>query len=101
MNAIRISASSLLGFVITFGLVFVMFKLIDSGNDELDDEKTIKIPDFLHIERELTENMKKTEVDKPDEPETPPPEIPEDQIDFEVPDNAVTVSYTHLRAHET
>ena len=65
MNPIRISVSSLLGLVITFGLVFVMFKLIDSGNTDLDDGKTIKIPDFLHIERELTENMKKTEVDKP------------------------------------
>ena len=64
MNAIRISVSSLLGLVITFGLVFVMFKLIDSGNDELDDEKTIKIPDFLHIERELTENMNKTETEE-------------------------------------
>ena len=92
MNAIRLSLSSVLGLFITFGLVFVMFKLIDSGNKEMDEEKAIKIPDFLHVERELTENVKKTEVEKPDEPETPPPDIPEDQIEFEVPDNAVSMA---------
>ena len=92
MNAIRLSLSSVLGLFITFGLVFVMFKLIDSGNKDMDEEKAIKIPDFLHVERELTENVKKTEVEKPDEPETPPPDIPEDQIEFEVPDNAVSMA---------
>ena len=92
MNAIRLSLSSVLGLFITFGLVFVMFKLIDSGNKDMDEEKAIKRPDFLHVERELTENVKKTEVEKPDEPETPPPDIPEDQIEFEVPDNAVSMA---------
>ena len=92
MNAIRLSLSSVLGLFITFGLVIVMFKLIDSGNKDMDEEKAIKIPDFLHVERELTENVKKTEVEKPDEPETPPPDIPEDQIEFEVPDNAVSMA---------
>ena len=92
MNAIRLGLSSVLGLFITFGLVFVMFKLIDSGNKDMDEEKAIKIPDFLHVERELTENVKKTEVEKPDEPETPPPDIPEDQIEFEVPDNAVSMA---------
>ena len=92
MNAIRLSLSSVLGLFITFGLVFVMFKLIDSGNKDMDEEKAIKIPDFLHVERELTENVKKTDVEKPDEPETPPPDIPEDQIEFEVPDNAVSMA---------
>jgi len=92
MNAIRLSLSSVLGLFITFGLVFVMFKLIDSGNKDMDEEKAIKIPYFLHVERELTENVKKTEVEKPDEPETPPPDIPEDQIEFEVPDNAVSMA---------
>ena len=92
MNAIILSLYSVLGLFITFVLVFVMFKLIDSGNKDMDEEKAIKIPDFLHVERELTENVKKTEVEKPDEPETPPPDIPEDQIEFEVPDNAVSMA---------
>ena len=51
MNAIRLSLSSILGLFITFGLVFVMFKLIDSGNKDMDEEKAIKITDFLHVVR--------------------------------------------------
>ena len=53
-----------------------MYKLIDSGNKELDDQEGIKIPDFIHVDRDRTENNKMTEVEKPDEPEEMP-EIPE------------------------
>ena len=92
MTGLRVGVSAALGLMVTLGLVFLMFKLIDSGSKELDEGDIIKIPDFLHVERELTENTKKTDVEKPDEPETPPPEIPEDKIDFEVPDNAVSMA---------
>ncbi|MBT7563169.1 energy transducer TonB [Porticoccaceae bacterium] len=92
MTGLRVGVSAALGLMVTLGLVFLMFKLIDSGSKELDEGDIIKIPDFLHVERELTENAKKTDVKKPDEPETPPPEIPEDKIDFEVPDNAVSMA---------
>ena len=40
----------------------------------------------------LTENAKETNVEKPDEPETPPPEIPEETQDFDIPDNAVNMA---------
>ncbi len=92
MAAIRIGISGVLGLAITFGLVMLMYKLIDSGSKELDEGEAFKIPDFLHVEREVEENAKKTEVVKPDEPETPPPELPEDQLDVEVPDNAVSMA---------
>jgi protein TonB len=92
MAAIRIGISGVLGLAITFGLVMLMYKLIDSGSKELDEGEAFKIPDFLHVEREVEENAKKTEVVKPEEPESPPPELPEDQLDVEVPENAVNMS---------
>jgi protein TonB len=69
-----------------------MYKLIDSGNKDMDDKETIKIADFLHVDRQLTENAKQTQVEKPEDPETPPPEIPEDNIEFEVPENAISMA---------
>ena len=81
----------MLGVLVTLGLVFVMFKLIDSGNRELDDQEAFKIPDFLHVERDRTENAKMTEVEKPDEPEEMP-DIPEEQLEFEVPENVVKMA---------
>ena len=92
MVAIRIGISGALGILVTLSLVILMYKLIDSGVNELDEKEGIKIPDFLHVERETTTNAKKTEVKKPDDPEPPPPDIPQDQIDIEVPDSAVNIS---------
>ncbi len=91
MAGLRVGVSGALGVLVTLGLVFVMYKLIDSGNKELDNQEGIKIPDFLHVERDRTENAKMTEVEKPDEPEEMP-DIPEEQMDFEVPDNVVNMA---------
>ena len=91
MDGLRIGVSGALGVLVTLGLVFVMYKLIDSGNKELDDQEGIKIPDFIHVDRDRTENNKMTEVEKPDEPEEMP-EIPEQQLEFEAPENVVNMS---------
>ena len=91
MDGLRVGVSAVLGVLVTLSLVFVMFKLIDSGNKELDDQEGIKIPDFLHVERDRTENAKMTEVEKPDEPEEMP-DIPEEQMEFEAPENVVNMA---------
>ena len=91
MTGYRVGVSAVLGVLVTLSLVFVMFKLIDSGNKDMDEQPAYKIPDFLHVERERTENNKMTEVDKPDEPEEMP-DIPEEQIEFEAPENVVNMA---------
>jgi protein TonB len=91
MTGYRVGVSAVLGVLVTLSLVFVMFKLIDSGNKDMDEQPAYKIPDFLHVERERTENAKVTEVDKPDEPEEMP-DIPEEQIEFEAPENVVNMA---------
>ena len=91
MTGYRVGVSAILGVLVTLSLVFVMFKLIDSGNKDMDEQPAYKIPDFLHVERDRTENTKKTEVDKPDEPEEMP-DIPEEQIEFEAPENVVNMA---------
>ncbi|MDE0746170.1 MAG: TonB family protein [Porticoccaceae bacterium] len=88
----RIGISAVLGMAATFGLVMLMYTLIDSGSKDLDEGPTIKIPDFLHVDRDVSENVKKTEVEKPEDPETPPPEIPEENLEFEIPDNVVSMA---------
>ena len=92
MDVMRTGISAGLGLLTTFGLVMLMYKLIDSGSKELDEGPNIKIPDFLHVDRDVSENVKKTEVEKPEDPETPPPEIPEENLEFEIPDNVVSMA---------
>ena len=91
MVGYRVGVSAVLGVVVTLSLVFVMFKLIDSGNKDLDEQPAYKIPDFLHVERDRTEKAKMTEVEKPDEPEDMP-DIPEEQVEFEAPENVVNMA---------
>ena len=91
MVGYRVGVSAVLGVVVTLSLVFVMFKLIDSGNKDLGEQPAYKIPDFLHVERDRTENAKMTEVEKPDEPEDMP-DIPEEQVEFEAPENVVNMA---------
>ena len=91
MAILRLGTSALLGIMVTFFLIVLMFKLIDSGNKEMDEKESIKIADFLHVERERTTNAKVAEIEKPDEPE-PPPELPDDNIEFETPENMVSMA---------
>ena len=91
MAMLRLGTSAILGLMVTFSLIVLMFKLIDSGNKEMDEKEAIKIADFLHVERERTTNEKVAEIEKPDEPE-PPPELPDDNIEFETPENMVSMA---------
>jgi protein TonB len=91
MAGLRVGVSAVLGVLVTLGLVLVMYKLIDSGNKEINDQEAFKIPDFLHVERDRTENAKVTEVEKPDDPEEMP-DIPEQQMEFEAPENLVNMA---------
>ena len=91
MAILRLGTSAILGLMVTFSLIVLMFKLIDSGNREMDEKEAIKIADFLHVERERTTNEKVAEIEKPDEPE-PPPELPDDNIEFETPENMVSMA---------
>jgi len=56
MDVMRIGISAVLGMAATFGLVMLMYTLIDSGSKDLDEGPTIKIPDFLHVDRDVSEN---------------------------------------------
>ena len=49
MAVIRVGISAALGMLVTFALIILMYKLIDSGSKELDEGDIIKIPDFLPV----------------------------------------------------
>ena len=92
MAVIRVAISAALGVLVTFALIILMYKLIDSGNKDLDEKEAIKIPEFVQVDRDLTENVKQTQIEKPEDPDTPPPDLPDDNIEFEVPENAISMA---------
>ena len=47
MAAIRVGISAALGVLVTFALIILMYKLIDSGNKDLDEKKRLKFQTFF------------------------------------------------------
>jgi protein TonB len=73
-NVIKIIIGAALAFVVTVGLFVIMFTLIKSANHKIDDEAATKIADFSmpDVDIDVVTDVK---VEKPDEPEEPPPEL--------------------------
>lgn len=92
----RIGFSFIPGAVITFLLLVLMFTLIFTANTKLDEQEVRKIADIFQPERQVEENTKEAKVEKPDEPETPPPALPDVQERFEVPANALSMAAPKL-----
>jgi len=97
MNVVsRIGFSFIAGVVITFLLLVLMFTLVVTGNQKLDEQPARKIADIFQPEREVEENVKESKVEKPEDPETPPPDVPQAQEKFDVPENAISMAAPRL-----
>jgi protein TonB len=88
---IRKILPALLGVIITFLLVMLMYQLIDSSDIEIDEQSPVKIPTTVHKDREITENVKSFEVEKLAKPVVPPV-TPDLDNDIEVPDTTVVIT---------
>lgn len=94
--ASRLSISFIPGALITFALLVLMFTLIATGSQKLDESEARKIADIFQPEREISENIKEIKAEKPDDPEQPPPELPDVREDFDLPDNVVSMAAPKL-----
>jgi periplasmic protein TonB len=92
MKIARFGISTILGIAITFGLFVLMYTLIEAGFEEKNEEEARKIADIWQPERELTENVKENKPEKPEDPAEPPPDIPEQEMDVDVPKNALSIA---------
>ena len=80
-----------LGVIVTFLLVMLMYQLIDSGDIEVDEEPSVSLPEVIHDDRDVTENVKTFEIDKLQEPVVQPV-TPDLENDIEVPDTKVVIT---------
>jgi protein TonB len=83
MNLVRLVIAAVLAVVVTSGLFFLMFALIEMGDKKLDESPAQKIADITMPETEIETNIKEAKPEKPEDPEEPPPDVPEQQIDFD------------------
>ena len=70
-----------LAFVVTASLIILMVALIEYGEEKMDNEKRIKMPDIFMPETELMVNREVQKPEKPQVDEQPPPDIPQQDFD--------------------
>jgi protein TonB len=80
-----------LGVIVTFLLVMLMYQLIDSSDIEVDEERPPSLPEVVHDDRDVTENVKTFEIEKLQEPVVQPV-TPDLENDIEVPDSTVVIT---------
>jgi protein TonB len=92
MQVARTSMSMGLGLIVAFALFVLMSALIDMGDTELDTSKAIKIADFTMPDTDIQENLEDELPDKPEDVETPPPEVESQEMELDSPDTALNLS---------
>lgn len=92
MNILKIVVAAALAAATTAGLIFLMHFLIAMNVTEPKEGDDFKVVDIHMPDREITTQYDTEQAVKPDDPENPPPEMPE--MDFDTPDlnpNAVNM----------
>ena len=92
MQTQRFGLSLVLGAIVAFLLFVLMAQLIRMGDAELDNSADIKIADITMPDTEIEAKLDEELPDKPDEVEAPPPEMEAQDLEVDVPDNALNVS---------
>ncbi len=95
----RLVVGFMLGTVVTFFLVALMYFLILNNDTALDEQAARKISDIWQPDRKISENIKQVKPEKPDQPDEPPPELPDQNVDIEMDLNAVSIAAPALNAN--
>lgn len=97
-RGVRLSLAAILGIVVAFFLTVLMYLLILTSDSELDEQPGRKISDIWQPERAVTENIKEVKPEKVDEPDKPPPELPQQQTDIEMDLDAVSIASPSMQS---
>lgn len=92
MNYIRLLIGASLAFVVTGALFLLMPTLIEMSDKVLDDRKSRRITDITMPERQIEANVREVKPDKPKDPEEPPPEMEQQQLDTNISPEAINIT---------
>lgn len=79
--ATRLVLGTLFAVVVTAGLLWTMQYLISTGENELGDDKSIRLVDFVRLKRSEFVNRREIKPEKPPAPEAPPETPPTPKLD--------------------
>lgn len=76
----RYAASVAAGLIVTFGLLYGMQLMIETGREVVTDPKLIRLADFVRVERTAVVETRERKLERPPEPERRP-EAPRPDLD--------------------
>jgi len=85
---VRYLISIVSGVAVTFGLLFLMQFLIETGESALTDPQKRYFLDFVRVKKQEIVNIEEPKPEKPPKPQQPPPDTPppsQDDIDPNAP----------------
>jgi protein TonB len=85
---VRYIISIVSGVAVTFGLLFLMQFLIETGESALTDPQKRYFLDFVRVKKQEIVNVEEPKPEKPPKPQQPPPDTPppsQDDIDPNAP----------------
>jgi protein TonB len=83
---VRCATSAIATSVVVFTLFWIMQYLIHSEEMNLDDSKSLKLPDFVRIKQNEDISRREPPPEKPPQPDEPPPEPPPPSMDDVTPE---------------
>lgn len=94
----RLPISAALALLVTAALFMLMPALIETGNQQLDDKPRTKLADIVMPEQEIETRVDEHKPEKPQEPEQPPPDLAQPELDTQIdPSKVVNVAPQQAR----
>lgn len=90
--------AALLAVAIVFGLLLLMQFLISADLDEPEEDSGPQIADIWQEANEIEDQVKERKIEEIDEPEEPPPDIPQQDIEIEANVDALDMSTASVSA---
>ena len=94
--AIRLSLSVIAGIIVTLALFYLMQALISGADSALSEDKIGNLVDFVRVKKDQDLQTKQRKPRKPPPPDDPPPEIPPQDFNLSVDQNAFSMSNMNL-----
>ncbi len=95
MNFLRWLIGGVLGAAMTAGLFVIMYSLIEFSDQPLDESGPLKIASIDMPDTEIEARVKEAKPDKPEDPETPPPELQSPELDdFDLDTSGMNMAFT-------
>ncbi|MCO1333379.1 energy transducer TonB [Microbulbifer sp. OS29] len=92
MNPVRLLGAGTLAVATTFGLIFTMHQLIAANMGAPEETEQFKVADVVMPDQSIETQFNTAKPVKPEDPEVPPPDMPEPDFEEQVIDGGINIS---------